>query len=47
MNIPMRIRKKQHNPSRMRVNERGGLPLTGVSVGWVANDEVGIALGVA
>ena len=42
----MRIRKTQHNPSRMSVNERGGRPRTGASVDWVAKDEVGIAVGV-
>ena len=42
----MRMRKTQHNPSRMSVNERGGPPRTGASVDWVAKDEVGIAVGV-
>jgi len=46
MSIPMKIRKAQHNASRMRVNDKGGLPRTGASVDWVANDEVGMVLGV-
>ena len=46
MTIPIRIKKTQHNPSRMSVSERGGLPRTGASVDWVAKDEVGIAVGV-
>jgi len=47
MNIPIRSRKKQHNPKRINVKERGGLLRIGVPAGWVVNDEVGMALGVA
>jgi hypothetical protein len=46
MNIPIRSRKKQHNPNKISVNERGGLLRTGVPAGSVVNNEVGMALGV-
>ena len=46
MTIPIRIKKTQHNPSRMSVSERGGLPRTGASVDGAAKEEVGMAVGV-
>jgi hypothetical protein len=47
MTIPMRRMKIQHIPSRIRVNERGGLPLMGDSdVDCSSKDDVGIGVGV-
>jgi hypothetical protein len=45
-NMPKNNTKKQHNPSRIRVNESGGLFWTGVPAVGVVKDEVGTVLAV-
>ena len=44
--MPMKRIKKQHNANKIKVNERGGPPRTGISDVGVENEDVGMGPGV-